>query len=184
MISRSLSSVARSPPLASGWWRFTKSFDLDAVGAVLQAEFMQRLALGIANGTGLRLDPLGLRPPIRAAAAQLAKHIERVARTLWAEIGPPRAIAGPHLPGWTMAGDGVLLIFRNGILAHAGEVIVGVVVFAHVLETEPPILVLAQPSLGGAVRRLIAAALPVTRRAIRAQTAVLRGLDPDTIVQG
>ena len=44
-----------------------------------------------------------------------------------------------------MAGDGILLVLEDGVIAHAGEVIVGVVVLAHVLEAEAPILVLAQP---------------------------------------
>ena len=40
-----------------------------------------------------------------------------------------------------MAGDRVLLIFGDVVVAHAGEEIVRMVVLAHVIEAEPPIFV-------------------------------------------
>jgi hypothetical protein len=92
-------------------------------------------------------------------------------------------VAGAHLPGRAVSGDGVLLILQDGVVAHAGEIIVRVVVLAHVLETEAPMLVLARPGLGGAMRRRIAAALPIAARPIRTRPAILLGLDADAIEQ-
>src|SRR5580704_10157172 len=51
-------------------------------------------------------------------------------------------------------------------LAHAGEEIVGIVVYAHMLEAEPPILVGAQPALRRAMSRGRLAARPFAGRQI------------------
>ena len=62
MISTSRSSVERSPPLASGWWRFTScleaNLDLGRRGADFEAEHLKRLAFGIADWPCLRLGLL------------------------------------------------------------------------------------------------------------------------------
>ena len=63
-----------------------------------------------------------------------------------------------------MAGDGVLLVARDRVVAHAGEIIVGMIVLAHVLEAEAPVFALAQPPLRRAVRRLAGAARPLANR--------------------
>ena len=63
--------------------------DLGAVGALLEAELVQRLALGVAHGA-LRLDALRVRPPV-AAAAKLPEHVERVLRALRARTRRRRA---------------------------------------------------------------------------------------------
>src|SRR4029077_5313932 len=90
----------------------------------------------------------------------------------------------PHLPGGAMAGDGFLLILRDRVVAHAGEEIVRLVVFAHVLKTEAPIFALAQAALGGAVGRTFAATRPVAARPAGLRAAILAGLDPDAVEQG
>ena len=81
--------------------------DLGLVGADFEAELIQRLALGVAHGAR-RLGLLGLR----RRAAELAEHVERIARGVGAELGPGM-IAGAHLPGRAMAGDGVLLVLQT-----------------------------------------------------------------------
>ena len=55
---------------------------------------------------------------------------------------------------------------------------------AHVLQAEPPILVLRHSPLRRAVRRRVAAALPLTARLVRPARAVLVGLDPNAVEQG
>ena len=49
---------------------------------------------------------------------------------------------------FTMAGERILLVFEDGFLAHSGEEVIGMIVFAHMLEAEPPLLVLPRPPLG------------------------------------
>src|SRR3954469_11412664 len=88
-----------------------------------------------------------------------------------------------HLPGRTVAGHGILLVPRDRIVAHSGKIIVGMIVFPNVLEAETPVLVLAQPAFGRAMRRLAAAARPLADRRIGGRLALLLGLDPDTIEQ-
>ena len=83
-----------------------------------------------------------------------------------------------------MAGDRFLLIPGNRIFAHSGEEIVRLVVFAHVLETEPPLFALAQAALGRAVRCALVAARPIAARSIGAHAPILAGLDPDAVAQG
>src|SRR5262249_5562966 len=89
-----------------------------------------------------------------------------------------------HFPGGAMAGDRFLLIARDRILAHSGEEIVGLVVFAHMMEAEAPVFALAQPALGGAVRRALVAPRPVAARTVGAHAPILAGPDPDAVEQG
>ena len=80
-----------------------------------------------------------------------------------------------------MAGHCILLIARDRVLAHSGKVVVGAVVLAHVLQAETPVLVLTQPPLGRAMRRLAGAARPLARRHGAGRLALLLGLYPDAI---
>src|SRR6202047_220560 len=96
-------------------------------------------------------------------------------------VGPPAIHA--HFPGRAMTGDRILLVFGDRIVAHPGEEIVRVVVLAHMAEAEPPMLVLALPALGGAVRGGGIAAWPFASRQIAAQPAILVGLYPDAVEQ-
>src|SRR5690242_19791456 len=80
-----------------------------------------------------------------------------------------------------MAGHGVLLVTRDGVVAHAGEVVVGAVVLAHVLQAETPVLVLAQSPLRRAMRRLAGAAGPLAGRQRADRLALLVGLHPYAI---
>src|SRR5437763_10415793 len=96
---------------------------------------------------------------------------------------PVNTAVESHLPGRAMPGHGVLLVTRDGILTHPGKIVVGMVVFSHVLEAEPPILPLAQPALRRAVGRLKVAARPLANRRLTARPAILLGLDPDAVEQ-
>ena len=80
-----------------------------------------------------------------------------------------------------MPGEGVLLVLSDRIIAHAGEEIVGAVVFAGVFETEPLIFRGTVPSLGRAVRRRLFTVRPFARREIRTQAAIPIGLHPDPV---
>src|SRR4029077_11799143 len=136
------------------------------------------LALGIANSSRLRCWPLdaGAR-----TGAQFAQHLERIARSI--RVEPVGAAIEAHPPGRSVAGHGILLVARDRVLAHAREVIIGMIVLAHVLEAEAPVLVLAQPPFGGAVRRLAVAAGPLANRHRPGRLALLLGLDPDPVEQ-
>ncbi|MGA8075812.1 MAG: hypothetical protein WB868_00315 [Xanthobacteraceae bacterium] len=72
---------------------------------------------------------------------------------------------------------------RNRIVAHAGEEVVGIVVFAHMLEAELPVFGCAQPAFWRTMRCRRFAARPFASRKFRACATVLIGLDPDSIEQ-
>ncbi len=80
-----------------------------------------------------------------------------------------------------MSDHRVLLVAGNVVGAHARKEIVGVIVRAHVIETEPPVFAFAQPPLGRAVGRGRLAVRPLAGRAFGAQAAVLVGPDPDPV---
>ena len=83
-----------------------------------------------------------------------------------------------------MADHGVLLVGRDGIVRHAGEIIVGGVVLAHMREAEAPILPLASAALGGAVDARQPAADLVADR-LRGLARLVAGRpDPDPIEEG
>src|SRR5580658_10151871 len=162
------------------------SLDIGPFGVGFKAEHVEGTALCIEN-----LATLRRRPRMAGLRAGLTEHGERVrgfplggAKTAAGAPGR-RALAADraHFPGRAVAGDGFLLILRDRIVAHAGKKIVGIVVFAHVLEAEPPILVGLQPTLRRAMSRRRLAARPLAGRQLGAQPAVLVGLDPDAIKQ-
>src|SRR6202043_2074073 len=103
---------------------------------------LQRLALGIENlppfALGLRAGT-GTRPPA-AAAVELAEHAERIGRAFQVGLGAALALlgagVGAHFPGRPMAGQRILLVARDRVRIHAGEEIIGLVIFADVIETE------------------------------------------------
>src|ERR1700679_3123679 len=93
------------------------------------------------------------------AVARLAKQRERIvggevgaAEVLGGALGPLTADRA-HLPGGPVPGERVLLVFCNRVVGHAGKIIVRTVIFAHVIETEPPILVGEVAALRCTVRR-------------------------------
>src|SRR5205807_1865146 len=103
-----------------------------------------------------------------------------------AALAPLGAGVGAHLPGRAVTGQRVLLVARDRVRIHAGKEIIGLVVFAHVIETEVPVFLVVGPALGGAVRPLVLAVRPFAqgggfarlRLLLRAQ---LVGLDANGI---
>src|SRR5208282_5949484 len=164
------------------------SLDIGPFGVGFKAEHVEGAALRIENLAALGRGPRMAGP----GGAGLAEQRERV-------LGGPAGGAGfgptapgvtafaadrAHFPGRTVAGNGLLLIFRDCVLAHAGEKIVRIVVFAHVFEAELPILAGAQPALRRPMGGRCVATRPLAGRKLRAQPAVLVGLDPDAIKEG
>src|SRR5262249_12122761 len=136
------------------------------------------------------------QPPLRGAprarqSAELPEHAEWIigASKFGMKAGGvgtrrrPSAVH-PHLPGRAMSDDRLLLIAGNVLGAHAGKEIVRMVVFANVIEAEPPIFALAEPPLGRAVGRGRLAIRPFAGRALGAQPTIFVGLDPDAVKQG
>src|SRR6202035_964397 len=149
-------------------------------------QHLERLALGVADDPGLAPAQVltvgivpGPDPDVAEHAERIIRHIGMQARRMRA---PGRlAAVHAHFPGRAMTGDRVLLVFEDRVVAHAGEEIVRVVVLAHVAETEPPMLVLALPPLGGAMRGRRLAAWPLAGRQIDARPAILVGLHSDAV---
>src|SRR5260370_23660390 len=82
-----------------------------------------------------------------------------------------------------MPGGRLLVVFGKRVVIHPGKEIMRVVVWPQMTETEPPMLVLMLPPLGGAVRRRGIAARPFAARQLAARPAVLVGLHPDAVEQ-
>src|SRR5262249_20896585 len=144
----------------------------------LEPERVEGLALGIVDRARFRLGALGAR----ASATELAHHVEWIDRNL-AALEPVGRTVDAHFPGRAVAGDGILLVARDGLLAHAGEVIVRLVILAHVLEAELPILALAHPAFRRAMGSAIGAAGPIASRHLGARARLFDGLHPDPVEQ-
>ena len=191
MISRSRASEPRSPPLASGWCRFTNILNLVLISARLASasrpstSSARRCALKILRPSGAvrawpaRRAPISPNSENGSSAAQPPEPRNSLPVRRAAAFAADRA----HFPGRTVAGDRFLLIFRDRVLAHAGEEIVRIVVFADVAEAELPIFGRAQPALRRAVGCRRVAARPLAAGKLRPQAAVLVGLDPDPVKQ-
>src|SRR6266852_3592664 len=138
--------------------RLVFRLDVFQRGFRAQPHHLQRLALGVEDLAGLRLAGLGTRTrPPAAAAVELAEHAERIGRAVQLGFGAAllAAAIGAHFPGRTMAGQRVLLVARDRFRVHAGEEIVGLIVFAHMVETEVPVLARILAALGRAVWALV-----------------------------
>ncbi len=89
-----------------------------------------------------------------------------------------------HLPGRPVAGEGILLVGSDVLITHALEIIIFVIVFADVLETVVPILLLGATPFGRAMAARLFAARPLASRRVGFLRAVLRRLDADLIENG
>jgi hypothetical protein len=160
--------------------------DLRPRRRLLQSESVQGLALSIEDGS----PPFRLgASPVRARCAELTQDIERIRRS-------PAFIKKPanssfrtfltahrsHTPSRQVSREGVLLISRHRVIAHAGEVIIGLVVFADMGETEFPVFVFPIAPFRRAVACLLSTVRPVAARPFGLQPAVLGRLDPDAII--
>src|SRR5262245_6307750 len=168
--------------------RLEPGLDLLRCDVAFEPERLERLALGISHRAGLGARRIG---PGSGGAAELPEHAERiygaVELRLEARRARPRrrpAAVHAHLPGRAVADHGLLLVAGNVVRVHAGEEIITVVVLADMIETELPVLALAQPPLRRTMRRRRLAVRPFASRALGAQSPILVGLDPDPIEQG
>src|ERR1700690_2922711 len=145
-------------------------------GADVEPEPIERLAFGVADRRG------GLRARLLLAAQAFAEQAERIAAAAdAAKIRPRMRLAGSHLPGRAVAGNGVLLIGHHRGVVHALEEIVRLIVLPHVLETEAPVILLVLASLGRAVTGLLLAARPLASRPAGFRPAILARFDADAI---
>src|SRR5687767_3822280 len=96
---------------------FEPHFDIVRAGADLKPQRVERLTLGVAHCPALGLAWLEIRPP--AGAAEFLEYGEGVRSAADFRIDA-RALAEAHLPGRTMAGDRLLLITSDGVIAHSG----------------------------------------------------------------
>src|SRR5262249_54079165 len=114
-----------------------------------------------------------------------AEQAERIGVTSEsAHVWSHRAFAGPHLPGWAVPGECVLLVGHHRRIAHAGEEVVRLVVFADVIQAKTPVFLFAASTLRGTVRRFFLATMPLAAWAARSRTAVLLRLYTDTVKKG
>ena len=113
------------------------------------------------------------------------KHAERVPHrgAIVAILAEP--LGGPvraHGPGRAMSGQGIALIDRDILRAHAVEIIVGRIVFANVVEAKTEELPFPVPALGRTKFPGRGAAGIVATRLRRGRGRRLLGrLDPDTV---
>src|ERR1700728_4171087 len=150
------------------------------VGA--EPHHLQGLALGVENLPGFNLGlSTGARSgPPAPAAIEFAEHAERIGRSF--EIGLGTALAllagiGTHLPGRTMTGQRILLVARDRIRIHAGEEIIGLVIFADVVEAEVPIFLVIGTALWRPVRSLVLAVRPFAHGGFFSRLRLLLGAE-------
>src|SRR5262245_794087 len=149
-------------------------FHLLRSGSDLQPERVQGFPLGVADRSSF-----GARLLFRAQS--FAKQLERISVAESTHIRSNRSLAGSHLPGRTMSRKGILLVGHHRRIAHSGEKIVGLVVFAHVIEAKTPIVLLAPASHRRTVRRFFLAAVPFAVGTAGFWAAVLLRFDADTV---
>ena len=80
-----------------------------------------------------------------------------------------------------MADRVVLLVLDDVLVGQAGEIIVALVVLAHMVEAEAVILAFLPPALGRRVESRLGAARPIASRAGIAQQAVRVRLDAQAV---
>ena len=145
MISRNLSSERVSPPLASGWWRFTSSLKRALISSLRGRARPDRAPRALFFSSGFscaaalgRLLARGLGPPCekRVRVERAACRIPAAAAGSSAGRGAVRPGVGADLPGRPVAGQRVLLEVLDLGVAHAVEVVVGGIVLAHVIDAE------------------------------------------------
>lgn len=80
-----------------------------------------------------------------------------------------------------MAGQRILLIGPDIVVRHSGEIIVGLVIFAYVVDAETEIFALAVAPLGRPMRSRTIAPRVVARRMQIFLDPVLLGLHPNAV---
>src|ERR1700719_3206742 len=156
--------------------------------AILQPERVKRLAFCVAHGAplglGARLCRTGARTAELPQDAETILETETfVKRSTGLSLGTALAADHPDPPSRKMSGERVLLKARNRVVAHAIKKIIGLIVFAGMLQAEPPVFAFAIAALRRPVARRLRAVRPVTAWLIGPQPPIFAGLDPDAIIQ-
>jgi len=86
-----------------------------------------------------------------------------------------------HEPSRAVADQIVLLMLRHIVVGHTGEIVVRLVVVAHMLEAETVILAFVATTLGRGVESGLSAALPLTSGAGVAHESARVGLDAEAV---
>ncbi len=86
-----------------------------------------------------------------------------------------------HFPGRAVACEGIFLVAAQLRVIHALKIVVGLVVFTHVVDAEAKELSLAAPAFGRPVRSGIGAALPFTFGVLLPFGLFLRRLDANGV---
>src|SRR5581483_2234493 len=164
---------------------FEPRLDIGFCGTVLKPQGMQCLALGIAHHALLGPWTLALVTPTHALALENIEGIGSAAKPVGGAAPRLGATADraihSDLPRRPMASDRFFLIGGDSVVAHAGEEIIRVVVFAHMREAKAPVFALVLPALGRAMGGRRLAAAPFADRICPPQPALGVGLDPDSI---
>src|SRR4029453_1570666 len=84
-------------------------------------------------------------------------------------------------PGRAMADGVILLVLDHLLVGEPGEIVVGLVVGAHMVEAVAVVLALLAATLRRRVKAGLGAALPLANRTSVAQQAVLVGLDAQAV---
>ena len=82
-----------------------------------------------------------------------------------------------------MSRAGILLVGHHRRVAHSGEKIIGLVLFAHVIETEAPIVLLSPSPFRSAMLRLFLAPMPSQLDRLFSAGDLFR-FDADTVKEG
>src|SRR5262249_40160866 len=116
--------------------------------AILQPQDVKRFPLRITDGPSL-----GLGAGLCCTGARTTEFPQDVERIGGGEIRIQQqadlfscaALAADHSnpPGGEMSGERIFLKARTRIVAHAGKKIIGLIVFANVIEAEPPVFALS-----------------------------------------
>src|ERR1700744_6216317 len=159
--------------------RLVLGLDVVERGIGAEPHHLQRLALGVEHFPGFALG-LGAGPwtrPPAATAVEFAEHAEGIGSAFQIGFGTALALlgtgVGAHLPGRTMTGQRILLIARDRIRIHALEEIVGLIVFADMVEAEMPIFPRVLPAFRRAMRSLVLALGPFAHRGFFARLCLL-----------
>src|SRR5690606_3658828 len=119
----------------------------------VEIERVERLPREVAK-RALWAGLLVLAP--RVAAVEEAERIDDLLGPVHRR--PAGGLAHPHVPGRAVADRGRALVGDDVVVPHPGEIVVRLVVLAHMVEAVVVVLALAMPAL----RRAVAAGLRTT----------------------
>lgn len=169
MISRRRSSSDRSPPIGIRMQAFHEllvaGLDLRIAGRVGKTQCVERLCLErlhLGSSRTCRAVTRGSAPP---------RLCPRARRLPGVHVRPGLGAGGlgvdPHLPCWPVTCERIALIGAGLVVIHAREVVVRLVVLAHVFKAEVVVVAFRPASLRRPVRPRRDASLPVADALVR-----------------